>query len=80
MIILFSIFTPIGISIGLIVASSNLLVQGIFLAMSAGTFLYISASEVIVEEFSLTKYRYQKYFLFMCGGILVGVLAYMEKD
>jgi hypothetical protein len=28
----------------------------------------------------LTKYRYQKYFLFMCGGILVGVLAYMEKD
>ena len=78
MIILFAVFTPIGILLGLLVISADPLTQGIFLAISAGTFIYISASEVIVEEFAITKYRFQKYFLFLCGGILVGLLSYFE--
>jgi zinc transporter 1/2/3 len=78
MICLFSIFTPFGIILGLLVLGGDPLTQGIFLAISAGTFIYISASEVIVEEFAITKYRYQKYFLYLCGGILVGLLSYME--
>jgi zinc transporter ZupT len=78
MIILFSIFTPLGILIGVFLLGADPLTQGIFLAISAGTFIYISASEVIVEEFAITKYRYQKYFLYLCGGILVGLLSYME--
>jgi zinc transporter ZupT len=78
MIILFAIFTPLGITIGMILSGTGPLIQGIFLAVSSGTFLYVSASEVIVEEFAITRYRYQKYFLYLCGGILVGLLSYLE--
>lgn len=78
MILLFAIFTPAGIVIGLLL-SANLLMQAIFLGISSGTFVYVSASEVIVEEFAVTKYRYEKFFLYLCGGILVGLLAYLEK-
>jgi len=78
MILLFAIFTPIGIISGVLLVRTSELVQGTFLAISAGTFLYVSASEVIVEEFAITKYRYQKYFLYLCGGILVGILSILE--
>jgi len=78
MITLFAIFTPLGITLGIFVLGADALTQGIFLAISAGTFIYISASEVIVEEFAITKYRYQKFFLYLCGGILVGLLSYLE--
>ncbi len=78
MIILFTVFTPLGILIGMFVIGADPMTQGIFLAISSGTFLYISASEVIVEEFAITKYKYQKYFLYLCGGLLVGILSFME--
>jgi zinc transporter ZupT len=78
MIILFSFFTPMGILIGILLYGTSPIIQGCFLAFSSGTFLYISASEVIVEEFAVTKYRYQKYFLYLCGGIMVALLSYME--
>jgi len=78
MIILFSIFTPIGILVGMVLLEANPILEGVFLAISAGTFLYISASEVIVEEFAITKYRYQKYLIFITGGLFVGILAYLE--
>jgi zinc transporter 1/2/3 len=78
MICLFAIFTPIGITIGMILVGKNSLVVGIFLSLAAGTFLYISASEVIVEEFSITRYKYQKYLLYLLGGLFVGALALME--
>lgn len=78
MIILFAIFTPTGILIGMLLSGGDKFIQGVFLAISAGTFLYVSASEVIVEEFAITKYRYQKFTLYLLGGILVGVLAYIE--
>ena len=80
MILLFSLFTPIGITVGLICAGTSYLLQGILLSVSGGTFLYVSASEVIVEEFAITKYRYTKYFFYLCGGVLVGLLAWFEVE
>ena len=80
MILLFAMFTPLGIISGILLVNTSKLVQGIFLAISAGTFLYVSASEVIVEEFAITKYRYQKYFLYLCGGILVAILSILEVN
>ena len=53
-------------------------VEGIVLAMSSGTFLYVACSEVIVEEFAVTRYKFQKFFAFMLGAILVAGLAIME--
>lgn len=78
MILLFSIFTPVGILLGMLILESSPIITGIFLAISSGTFLYISASEVIVEEFAITKYSYEKFIIFISGGLFAGILAYFE--
>jgi len=78
MISLFSIFTPLGILLGMIALESFPILEGVFLAISAGTFLYISASDVIIEEFAITKYRYEKFLIFISGAIFTGILAYIE--
>jgi hypothetical protein len=31
-----------------------------------------------VEEFAVTKYKYQKYFLFLIGAVMMGLLALLE--
>ena len=54
MIIGFSLVAPLGIFIGALIESSILL-TAIFFSLSAGTFLYIATTEIIVEEFSLSK-------------------------
>lgn len=78
LILLFSIFTPFGGIIGVLLSESSDLVEGIFLGLSTGTFLYIACSEVIIEEFALTKYKYTKFFIFLLGGLLVNGLSLIE--
>ncbi len=78
MILLFSIFTPLGIIIGMILESKNTLLTGIFLGLSGGTFLYVSASEVIVEEFTISRNKFTEYILFLIGAIFIAALCYLE--
>jgi zinc transporter 1/2/3 len=78
MIVIFSLFSPSGIIIGILFSSAGYLIEGILLSVSGGTFLYVSASEVIVEEFAITKYNYKKYAFYLLGGILVGILKWYE--
>ena len=49
----FSLATPIGIAIGLMLQGTNEMVEIVFSSFAGGTFVYIAASEVIVEEFSI---------------------------
>jgi zinc transporter 1/2/3 len=79
LITVFALFTPLGITLGLILSNSNKLVEGIVLGVSTGTFIYVAASEVIVEEFAVTKYKYIKFIFYLLGGIFVGILALLEK-
>ena len=52
----FTLASPIGIFIGIGLESFGLpILVGIFLSICAGTFLYISCSEVIIEEFAVKK-------------------------
>jgi zinc transporter ZupT len=78
LILIFSLFTPFGIILGLIFPGNGLL-EGIVLGLSTGTFIYVAASEVIVEEFAVTKYKFQKFLFFLIGGIFVGILAMIER-
>ncbi len=55
------------------------LIEGIVLGISTGTFIYVAASEVIVEEFAITKYRFPKFFLYLIGGITAAALTIVEK-
>ena len=50
---LFALATPIGIILGMALQRGSDMVEIVFNSFAGGTFLYIAASEVIVEEFSM---------------------------
>ena len=78
MIIIFTSFGPLGIIIGMIFSDAGNLVKGIMLSISVGTFIYVAASEVIVEEFSLSKKANIKFVWFLFGGLLTFILTFIE--
>lgn len=78
MIILFTSFGPIGIIIGMLFSDAGNLIKGIMLSISGGTFIYVAASEVIVEEFSLSKKTNIKFLWFLLGGLLTFILTFIE--
>ena len=79
LITLFSLIGPIGLIIGIILcATTSELVEGIVLGISTGTFLYVSCSEVIIEEFSEPERRYIKFLLFLIGGAFAVGLTLFE--
>ena len=69
MILFLSILSPLGQILGMFLNSMSDKIQGVFMAISAGTFLYIATAEIIIEEFSFAKYKYVKFGLY-CVGIL----------
>jgi len=75
LLVIFCIFTPIGAIIGLGLSQTNDLVVSIFFALSAGTFLYVSASEVIVEEFAISKNKFSKYVMYLLGGVFIYIMG-----
>ena len=79
MIIIFGLIGPVGIALGMILrATASDTVEGIFLAISVGTFLYIACSEVLVEEFEHPENKYIKFCAFMIGGIFTAGLSLIE--
>lgn len=78
MILIFTCFGPLGIIIGMIFSDAGYLIKGIMLSISGGTFVYVAASEVIVEEFSLSKKTNIKFLCFLCGGLLTFLLTLIE--
>lgn len=76
---LFAIIGPIGVTIGIVLsATAGELVEGIFLSFSTGTFLYVSCSEIITEEFSTPQKRYLKFFLYFFGCVFAAGLSLLE--
>ena len=78
MLTIFTFFTPVGILIGMYFSKSGLLVEGIMLSISSGTFVYVSTSEVIVEEFSTKGKKHLKFFFYIIGGFLTVLLNILE--
>ena len=76
---LFAIIGPVGVAIGIVLAATaGEFVEGIFLSISTGTFLYVSCSEVIIEEFSTPNKRYVKFFLYLFGCVFAAGLSLLE--
>ena len=75
LIFIFSIATPIGVGVGMIIAGSSLIVDIIFSSMAGGTFLYIACTEVIVEEFSVPKCKLLKILMFIVGAVIITVIG-----
>ena len=73
---LFSLVAPIGLATGIFVSSvASPWVEASIIAITAGTFLYVGATEVVNEEFEETKGS-EKYLKFasLLGG-MVSILA-----
>ena len=80
MLVIFSFFTPVGILIGMYFSKSGFLIEGIMLSISSGTFIYVSTSEVIVEEFSSKRSKHIKFWCYLTGGFLPVLLFVLEPS
>ena len=76
----FSIATPLGVFLGMMLQKTSPMMEMMFKSFAVGTFLYIAASEVIVEEFSaLNRYKWWQFFTFCCGIALICCLWFFES-
>ena len=81
LIIMFSLATPIGIGIGMILANTNVIIEILFMSFAGGTFVYIAASEVIVEEFSIPGHnKWLKMLSFVVGAAIITCMWLLESD
>ena len=95
MIIIFSSTGPLGIGIGWALTQTSPIISAVFMSISAGwdiriylmtihknlgTFLYISASEVVVEEFSISKNKWLKFSFFIIGVAIISGLWFLEES
>ena len=78
----FSIGTPTGIAIGWIAeAAFPPSATGYLMGLSAGTFLYIGASEVVAEEFASSHHGLYKLLLFILGVMVIFLsTAFADAD
>lgn len=78
LIFIFACATPLGVFIGMLLASQGELMDIIFSSLAAGTFVYIAASEIIVGEFSVGGYRWLKFLFFILGALIITLLWFLE--
>lgn len=78
LIFLLSIFTPLGIFLGYLISDMSKNITGICKAMSAGTFIYISCAEIIVEEFSISKNKFAKFLFYLLGIAFIVAMGFLE--
>ncbi len=80
MVTIFSIFTPIGIGLGMILNNIKIeeWIQCLFMSLTVGTFIYIAASEIIVEEFSVSRYIWIKVLALLLGLLLIIIMTVWE--
>lgn len=79
--VLFSSMTPLGIIGGYIASAVVPTIQGLWLSMvfkgvAAGTFIYVSLVEILLEEFEGKNDRTPKFLGFIVGLVAMTVLAY----
>jgi len=78
MILFLSAITPFGVFVGYLISKMSEFVIGIALAISAGTFIYISCAEIIVEEFAISKHKFPKFIAYLAGIVFIGYVGTLE--
>ena len=74
----FSLTTPVGCAIGLKIEAVSDLMNVIFMSLSAGTFVYVAASEVIVHEFESSRWSGIKIILTFLGAVLIFSMWFLK--
>lgn len=79
MIIIQAVMNPVGIALGWLLSEAGPLTNGIFVAISAGTFVYIASVEVIVEEFNIDRNKWAKFTMFCFAILFICSIWFIEK-
>jgi len=79
--IVFSTMGPIGMMLGMMIHQFSIpLLNSVLHALVAGTFLYVSATEIIPEEWDHGERKWKKFGAFLSGiGMVLGILKYSKK-
>ena len=83
--IVWSSMLPIGILIGSLLVlflpdDILLALQGFFVSLAAGTFIYVAVVDVILQEFTVQEYKYQKFTLLILGFVaMVALLVLFDS-
>ena len=80
LILMFSVATPIGVSIGMLVANAGDIYEVIFNSLAAGTFVYIGCNEIIMGEFSIAGFRWWKFLAFILGATFITCLFFLPES
>ena len=80
LLLMFACATPIGIALGTVLSNllsvpSGIVVEAVFDAIAAGTFLYVAVLDIINEEFTEPSSRWLKFVLLLFGLGLMAILA-----
>jgi len=75
-----SLFTPIGIIIGLSIPHVDKLLTAIFFQLTVGIFIYVACNKIITHEFKHKKYNFIKILLILLGGIVVNLLWLLKRS
>lgn len=77
----FSSSTPIGIIVGMSIADEgDALLNGIFLSMAGGTFIYIATTEILSKEFDEIGDEKLKYFFLCLGSATLSLFLCLDED
>lgn len=71
---LFAIATPLGVLIGAFLHDVDAIFTVICNGLAAGTFIYISCSEILVSEFEKKEAKWAKLASFVGGGGVIALL------
>ena len=83
LLLIFSAMIPLGIGIGAALSNISSTVQGVLFSVSAGTFLYMGAYELIVDSFiGQPKRQFEKFIAMLAGAsiilIITGILTALD--
>eukprot|EP00455_Lapot_gusevi_P024296 TRINITY_DN2522_c0_g1_i2.p1 TRINITY_DN2522_c0_g1~~TRINITY_DN2522_c0_g1_i2.p1 ORF type:complete len:140 (-),score=2.85 TRINITY_DN2522_c0_g1_i2:33-452(-) len=79
--ILFACASPLGIAIGIGLASTgSTILVAVFTSIASGTFLYVGANEIVSEEFESNDRRPAKFFCMILGIGLISALRLLHND
>eukprot|EP00550_Attheya_septentrionalis_P003093 CAMPEP_0198282284 /NCGR_PEP_ID=MMETSP1449-20131203/2131_1 /TAXON_ID=420275 /ORGANISM="Attheya septentrionalis, Strain CCMP2084" /LENGTH=447 /DNA_ID=CAMNT_0043978483 /DNA_START=165 /DNA_END=1508 /DNA_ORIENTATION=+ len=72
----FSAMGPLGVAIGMAVSEfASPIVDSIMLAVVAGTFVYVGATEVIPEEWEDQEHKWKKFFALISGIVSIFMIT-----
>lgn len=80
LIFLFSLATPLGITMGILLKEASKMVDIVFQCLAGGTFIYIACSEVVVEEFAMPGYKWTKLLFFIIGAAMITCLWFLGES